>query len=489
MRKAILVAFVLLSCLASTAVAQTAIVQLTGANESPGPGDPDGFGLAGLRIEGTTIAYSIMVQHLSTPSESDIHRGAAGVAGPEVITLGSSFANNFASGTASASPDLIDEIRRNPAGFYVDVHSADFPNGAIRGQITPGAFAVLTGANEFPGPGDPDGFGMAVFSGQGGTTDYAILVQGIGAPNMSHIHRGAPGVAGPVVVTLASSFPNNVATGSVVIGQTLEVEIVTNPLNFYVNVHNAEFPNGAIRGPLTVASYSFATYFPIVGKAAGLNNTQFVSDLRIVNTGGPVVVQLEFFPSGAAGGSAPSAIHGVIVGPGAEAVLDDVVGSQFGTTGLGALKIGMDGGLTTGVRILNDLRPINQGTTGFSIRPRGLGGLATSGVLPFLSQASVADIQAGLGFRSNVGWFNPNLTTAGATFVAHRASDGSVLGSVSVGIAGLSQVQQAVFSLISGVAASDQVQTDFYVTWTSTIPILVYGAVVDDKTGDVVYVD
>jgi hypothetical protein len=306
---------------------------------------------------------------------------------------------------------------------------------------------------------------------------------------MSHIHRGAPGVAGPVVVTLASSFPNNVATGSVVIGQTLEVEIVTNPLNFYVNVHNAEFPNGAIRGPLTVASYSFATYFPIVGKAAGLNNTQFVSDLRIVNTGAPVVVQLEFFPSGAAGGSAPSAIHGVVVGPGAEAVLDDVVGSQFGTTGLGALKIGMDGGLTTGVRILNDLRPINQGTTGFSIRPRGLGGLATSGVLPFLSQASVADIQAGLGFRSNVGWFNPNLTTAGATFVAHRASDGSVLGSVSVGIAGLSQFQQAVFSLISGVAASDQVQTDFYVSWTSTIPILVYGAVVDDKTGDVVYVD
>jgi len=490
MRKTILVAFVLLSCLASAAVAQVAIVQLAGANEVPGPGDPGGVGLAALRIEGTTISFTIMVQGIATPTASHIHRGAAGVAGPVVITLASSFPNNVAAGTASASADLIDEIRRNPGGFYVNVHNAAFPNGAIRGQLTPGVFAVLTGANEFPGPGDPDGFGMAVFTNQGATTNYAILVQGIGAPTASHIHRGAPGVAGPVVITLATSFPNNLATGSFTTSQALSDEIVGNPLNFYVNVHNAEFPNGAIRGPLTFALYSFAINFPVVGKAAGLNNTQFVADLRIVNTSAsPAQVQLEFFPSGAAGLSAPSAIRGMTIAPGAEAVIDDVVGSQFGTTGLGALKVGHNGGLTFGVRVFNDQRPVNQGTTGFFIPPRGLFGSATSGVLPFLSQASVADIQAGLGFRSNIGWFNPNLTTAGATFVAHRASDGSILGSVSVGIAGLSQVQQAVFSLISGVAASDQVQTDFYVTWTSTIPIHVYGAVVDDKTGDVVYVD
>lgn len=46
-----------------------------------------------------------------------------------------------------------------------------------------------------------------------------------------------------------------------------------------------------------------------------------------------------------------------------------------------------------------------------------------------------------------------------------------------------------MFQLISTVAASDQVQTDFYETWTSTLPIYIYGAVVDNKTGDVVYVD
>jgi hypothetical protein len=64
-----------------------------------------------------------------------------------------------------------------------------------------------------------------------------------------------------------------------------------------------------------------------------------------------------------------------------------------------------------------------------------------------------------------------------------------VLGSVDVGIAALSQLQQAVFQLITSVAAGDRAQSVFYVTWTSTLPIYVSGAVVDNKTGDVVYVD
>ncbi|HEY6065698.1 MAG TPA: CHRD domain-containing protein [Thermoanaerobaculia bacterium] len=492
MRKISIAVLLLVSCFASAAAAQTYVGVLNGANEFPGPGDPDGFGLFGLRIEGTTVAYSIMIQHISSANASHIHRGAAGVAGPVVITLASSYPNNFASGVGTASAALIDEIRSNPAGFYVNVHGPEFPNGAIRGQLTSGAFAVATGANEFPGPGDADGLGMAVFSGSGSdtTVNYAALEQSIAAPTASHLHRGAAGVAGPVVVTLASSYPGDRATGTVTVSQALQDEIFGNPSNFYFNIHNADFSNGAIRGPLALAAYNSTQYFPVVGKVDGLNNTKFVADLRIVNpSDSPTAVQLEFFPSGAAGGSAPAAVRGMAVGPHAEAVINDVVGTQFSATGLGALKVGSDGGLTTGVRVFNDQRAINQGTTGFFIPPRGLFGAATSGTLPFLSQASDADIQAGLGFRSNIGWFNPNMATAGMTFTARRASDGAVLGTVSVSVAGLSQVQQAVFSLISTVAAGDRAQSDFYVTWTSTIPAYVYAAIVDNKTGDVVYVD
>jgi hypothetical protein len=487
MRKVVFLAFGLAFGLAAFAGAQTYVGVLNGAAEFPGPGDADGFGLAGFRIEGNTISFAIMIQHLDPTVASHIHRGGIGVAGPVVVTLTPNYPNNFASGTATASSALIDEIRHNPSGFYVNVHTSDFPNGAIRAQLSTGAFAVANGASEFPGPGDADGLGMFVLTSPG---VFTALEQNIASPTASHIHRGAPGVAGPVVITLANSYPGDRATGTLTADPALLAEINGNPAGFYFNIHNADFPNGAIRGQLNLAPYAFAANFPVVGKVDGLNNTKFVADLRIVNTGAsPAFVFLEFFPAGAAGNSAASATKGLTIAPGAEAVVNDVVGTQFSANGLGALKVGTDGSVVTGVRVFNDQRAINQGTSGFFIPPRGLLEAATSGVLPFLSQASTDDIQAGLGFRSNIGWFNPNVTPVGATFEARRASDGSLLGSVSVTINGLSQLQQAVFPLISNVATADQVQTDFYVTWTSTVPIHVYAAVVDNKTGDVVYVD
>ena len=490
MRKSMLLAVVLVS-LAAAAGAQTFVAVLNGASEAPGPGDADGFGLAGVRFEGTTVSYNMMIQHLTTPTASHIHRGAAGAPGPVVITLASAFPNNRASGSANASAALIEEILDNPEGFYVNIHNADFPNGAIRGQLSSGAFAVATGAAEVPGPGDADGSGMAVFTGgEGDTLSYAAIVQNIDAPNASHIHRGASTVAGPVVITLASAYPGDRATGAAPVTQAILDEIVGNPTNFYFNVHNAAFPNGAVRGPLSLAPYSQAQYFPVVGRVDGLNNTRFVADVRVVNRSSQSeFVTLEFFSSTPAGLSAASAARGVSLAPGAELVVNDVVGSQFSAAGLGALKIGTGGDMTTGVRVFNDLRPTNGGTTGFFIAPKGISRSATSGVILFLSQASTADIQAGLGFRSNLGWFNPNPTPVGATFQARRASDGTVIGSVDVGINGLSQAQQAVFQLIAGVAAGDQTQSDFYITWSATGPLFVYGAVVDNRTGDVVYVD
>lgn len=248
MHKIRVLAFVLASCVASAAGAQTFVGVLNGANEAPGPGDADGFGLAGFRFEGTSVTYNMMVKNIAAPNASQIHRGAAGVAGPVVITLASVFPNNTASGTVSASAALIEEIRRNPAGFYVNVRNSAFPGGAIRAQLDSGAYAVGTGAAEVPGPGDADGSGMAVFTGGDAGLNYAAMVQNIDAPNASHIHRGASTVAGLVVITLASSYPDNMATGTVAVADTLIQEIVGNPTNFYFNVHNAAFPNGAIRG-------------------------------------------------------------------------------------------------------------------------------------------------------------------------------------------------------------------------------------------------
>ena len=109
--------------------------QLSGANE-PGGGDPNGAGLARIEINGTTntVCTDLEVRQISPATAAHIHRGAAGVNGPPVITLDTPD-DNDSDDCDEVAQSLIDEIRANPAGFYVNVHTADYPNGAIRGQL------------------------------------------------------------------------------------------------------------------------------------------------------------------------------------------------------------------------------------------------------------------------------------------------------------------------------------------------------------------
>jgi hypothetical protein len=110
---------------------------LTGAAEVPGPGDPDGSGAAKLRLnQGQgTICYEIKVTGISTPTAAHIHAAIAGVSGPVVVGL-SAPVNGTAIGCASASKDLIKAIRQYPGNYYVNVHTADYPAGALRGQLS-----------------------------------------------------------------------------------------------------------------------------------------------------------------------------------------------------------------------------------------------------------------------------------------------------------------------------------------------------------------
>ncbi len=60
-----------------------------------------------------------------------IHEAPAGVAGPIVVPLSPPVGD----GCVPASRELIKEIRKNPESFYVNVHTAGRPAGAIRGQL------------------------------------------------------------------------------------------------------------------------------------------------------------------------------------------------------------------------------------------------------------------------------------------------------------------------------------------------------------------
>jgi hypothetical protein len=112
--------------------------------------------------------------------------------------------------------------------------------------------ATLTGAEEVPGPGDPDGTGTAnlILNHGQGTITFELTAANIAPATAAHIHRAPKGVAGPVVVPLTPPTSGS-SSGTVSVDRTLIKEIQKNPEAFYVNVHNAEFPSGAIRGQLS----------------------------------------------------------------------------------------------------------------------------------------------------------------------------------------------------------------------------------------------
>jgi len=111
----------------------------------------------------------------------------------------------------------------------------------------------LSGAAEVPGPGSPTGsgtFSVNVNADQG-TVCYDVTVTLTPAASAAHIHRGDVGAAGPVVVPFDA--PSSGASSCCVQGvdPALIADILQNPAGFYVNVHNPDFPAGAIRGQLT----------------------------------------------------------------------------------------------------------------------------------------------------------------------------------------------------------------------------------------------
>lgn len=113
----------------------------------------------------------------------------------------------------------------------------------------------LTGAAEVPA-GDPAGSGMATITVNPGQEEvcWEIKAAGIDLPaTAAHIHVGAAGTAPPnnVVVTLSAPDASGFSSGCTTVERHLALDILKNPENYYVNVHNEDFPTGAIRGQLS----------------------------------------------------------------------------------------------------------------------------------------------------------------------------------------------------------------------------------------------
>ena len=113
--------------------------------------------------------------------------------------------------------------------------------------------ARMSGGNEVPGPGDPEGHGIARVTITGDRICFHLTWNGIEAPVAAHIHVGGSDVAGDVVVPLfvgAIPAPIDEVGGCVTADEELAQEIAAHPRHYYVNVHTEQFTAGAIRGKL-----------------------------------------------------------------------------------------------------------------------------------------------------------------------------------------------------------------------------------------------
>lgn len=107
------------------------------------------------------------------------------------------------------------------------------------------------------GVGDTDGSAtgsITVNVGQDRVCWEFTNVANIAVPNRGHIHKAAAGSNGPIVVDFF-----NVAAGTqgpltgcttAPLGKALLTDILQNPSGYYLNLHNADFPAGAVRGQL-----------------------------------------------------------------------------------------------------------------------------------------------------------------------------------------------------------------------------------------------
>jgi hypothetical protein len=111
---------------------------MNGSQEVPGPGDPDGWGRAKVRVNPTAeqLCVDMWVKNIMPATAAHIHEAPAGVAGPVVVTLPTPNADGYASGCVSVDSNELMEIKNDPSDYYVNVHNAAYPNGAVRGQLS-----------------------------------------------------------------------------------------------------------------------------------------------------------------------------------------------------------------------------------------------------------------------------------------------------------------------------------------------------------------
>lgn len=221
---------------------------------------------------------------------------------------------------------------------------------------------------------------------------------------------------------------------------------------------------------------------PISAVAAGANGTLFRTDVRIFNPSSTTDIQVEaqFLPINADGTNAT--VRPITVPKRQMLVFDNAVASLFSASGLGAMRFRSNDEFTVTSRTYTDSpNPLAPGTFGQFIPALEESRARLKGVILHLSGSS----NLNLGFRSNTGVMNPNLSAAMVTFRLYSTTGILIKESAATNVPPRSVIQAGLGTLIG------RNLLDFdngYVTFESNQPLIGYSSVVDNRSSDQIFV-
>jgi len=230
---------------------EVALARLSGVQEVE-QNTSGGFGLGVISLDPDTKMADVTLTFADVlPTAAHIHTAVIGANGPITFPLGSPTANKYALSKVAFTDAQIADFRAKR--LYFNLHSATLPAGEIRGQIGYQVrIASMTGAQENPPVITAStGRGFFAYDPEAKNAFGALTVSGF-TPVAGHIHRGAVGINGPVIVGLkqdATVLQKWATDGLVPFADADALLFMTG--GTYLNAHSAAFSGGEVRGQLT----------------------------------------------------------------------------------------------------------------------------------------------------------------------------------------------------------------------------------------------
>lgn len=500
----ILFAFALL--VVPAAMAQVSGCSIQPAFSSSLIGSNGGFANASLLFDtnNNTATLSSSTLGLHDITGISLFQGTPGSSDAQLVRTftgdGNSFTNGQFNGSVTLDPAVMSQIAANPQNYFFVITTADAPQGAVFGPLTNSSTRFfsgnLSGSNIIGGNGATGANGSLLFSltpdfgGQTSTLNFDLFATGLNEQQINSLQLMFPGMS-PMVLASGSGMNNGRVTGSVQIPANVAQQLICNPNLFSVMITSPHFSNGAIAGSL--AANTNEIFIPVAGSAHGANNTNWKTDLTLLNNSlsgdGNTDVLVQFFPAGASNGAFAQGVSSTTIAANGMSTLRDLSASLFNNQfpGIGALRIITTGNIFANARIFNDQSANGLGTFGELVQGQTRAQALSRGTLAGVMTNTNTSVTGSANAHTNIGFFNPsdNFVTVALEL---RDANGTATGTRQLTLAPWQQMQLpvagsiGVFNTVAGDVAPSSV------VFLSSSPIFAYASIVDNVSGDSAYI-